>query len=38
MRSYRRLFMFVLALGLILSACGSPATPATLEDRSPAHH
>lgn len=30
MRSYR-LFVFVLALGLILSACGSPATPAPVE-------
>jgi NitT/TauT family transport system substrate-binding protein len=31
MRSFRQKFMFVLVLGLILSACGSPATPATLK-------
>ena len=31
MRSYRQLFMFVFALGLILSACGSPAKPAALK-------
>ncbi len=27
MHSYRSMFMLVLALGLILSACGAPATP-----------
>ena len=31
MRSFRQLFMFALILGLILSACGSPAKPATLK-------
>jgi NitT/TauT family transport system substrate-binding protein len=31
MRSFRQSFMLVLALGLILSACGSPAKPTTLK-------
>src|SRR5512133_3708640 len=31
MRSYRSIFMLVLVLGLILSACGAPAKPATLK-------
>ena len=31
MRSFRQLSMFIVALGLILSACGSPAKPATLK-------
>jgi NitT/TauT family transport system substrate-binding protein len=31
MRSYRQLFMLVVALGLILGACGSPAKPTALK-------
>jgi NitT/TauT family transport system substrate-binding protein len=31
MRSYRQLFILVFALGLILSACGSPANPVALK-------
>jgi NitT/TauT family transport system substrate-binding protein len=31
MRSYRSMFMLILVLGLVLSACGAPAAPATLK-------
>jgi len=31
MRSYRPIFILILALGLILSACGAPAKPAALK-------